>query len=334
MISKKFTIPVLLLSLLIAASCTPSSPPATVPAATETSTIEPGDTPLPAITPTFTLNQTQANCTDSASFVDDVTVPDGTKFDAGVSFLKTWRIRNTGTCTWNENYGMVFVEGTQMTSPAVLPLAATAPGETLDVSVNLVAPSEDGVYTGFYELQNPAGELILIDETRFIWVKISVGTGVAQGATPVAGTGTGTSGTCTYTENSVLLNEMFALINSARVVNGLPELTLNAKLSAAAMRHSIDMACSSRLSHTGSDGSYITDRIAAQGYTYSYWNEAIYAQPPEYGGNAQAAVDWWLNDPPHRVILLAPDATEIGVGYAYVAGSALGGYFTIDVAAP
>lgn len=334
MASKKFSIPVLILLLLIAASCTPSSPTATVPAATETSSTKPGGTPLPAITPTFTLDQTQANCSNSASFVADVTVPDHTNFPANETFLKTWRIRNTGTCTWNENYGMAFVEGDQMNSPAVLPLAATAPGETLDVSVNLTAPSADGVYKGLYELHNPAGELFLIDGTRYIWVWISVGTGVAQGATPVAGTGTGTSGTCTYTENSVLMNEMFALINSARVVNGLPELTLNAKLSAAAMSHSIDMACNSRLSHTGSDGSYITDRIAAQGYTYSYWNEAIYAQPPEYGGNAQAAVDWWLNDPPHRVILLSPDATEIGVGYAYVAGSALGGYFTIDVAAP
>lgn len=253
---------------------------------------------------------------------------------AGQVFVKTWRIRNTGTCTWNENYGMIFVEGAQMNSPAVLPLAATAPGETLDVSVNLAAPATDGTYTGFYELQNPSGELFLIDGTRFIWVKVSVGSGVAQGSTPVGGTGTGTLGTCTYTENSTLLGEMFALINSARVTNGLPGLTLNAKLSAAAKAHSIDMACHSSLSHTGSDGSYITDRIAAQGYAYSYWNEAIYAQPPEYGGNAQAAVTWWLNDPSHRVIILAPDATEIGVGYAYVQGSALGGYFTIDVAAP
>jgi uncharacterized protein YkwD len=90
----------------------------------------------------------------------------------------------------------------------------------------------------------------------------------------------------------------------------------------------------SLLSHTGSDGSSITDRIKAQGYKYSYWNEAIYAQPPEYGGDAQAAVDWWLNDPTHRVILLSSQATQIGGGYAYVHGSTLGGYYPIDVGAP
>ena len=49
---------------------------------------------------------------------------------------------------------------------------------------------------------------------------------------------------------------------------------------------------------------------------------------------AQAAVDWWLNDPEHRAILLNAKATEIGFGYAYVAGSDLGGYFTADVGAP
>jgi uncharacterized protein YkwD len=60
----------------------------------------------------------------------------------------------------------------------------------------------------------------------------------------------------------------------------------------------------------------------------------IDAQPPQYGGDAAAAVNWWLNDPPHRVILLTDKGTEFGAGYADVTTSTLGGYFTLDVGAP
>lgn len=236
---------------------------------------------------------------------------------------------------------MVFVNGDQMNSIASIPFKVTSPGDSLDLSVNLVAPSVDGTYTGNYELRNAAGDPFLIDSTRTIWVKITIGTGTTQRpdapAASNAGTGTptnGTAGTCSYFEDSALENDLVSQIDAARAAYGLPALARNAKLSAAALSHSVDMACHSSISHTGSDGSTITGRMAAYGYHYSYWNEAIYAQPPEYGGNAQAAIDWWLNDPPHRVILLSPDAKDIGSGYVYVAGSKLGGYFTIDVASP
>jgi uncharacterized protein YkwD len=375
MFSKKL-LSTLLLVFLFAAACSQTVPGTGTPAGTQSSSTNtgiPADTQSPstvpiartetenpapqAIPPTETHSppteaagptalpgtlapQSQSDCTDSASFVTDVTVPDNTKINQGKGFLKSWRIRNTGTCSWNDNYSMVFVHGDQMNSVAAIPLKATAPGATLDVSADLVAPSADGAYTGNYELQNAAGKPFLIDNTRLIWVKIIVGTGFARQQTPVAGNTSetqtpvaGTSGNCTFFEDSQIERTLISLINSARADNGLQALKFNKKLSGAAIGHSIDMACHSNLSHSGSNGSFITDRFNANGYSYTYWNEAIYAQPPEYGGSAQSAVDWWLNDPPHRVILLSPDAKDIGSGYAYVSGSKLGGYFTIDVGA-
>ncbi len=215
--------------------------------------------------------------------------------------------------------------------------------------MNPVAPSADGIYTGNYELHNAAGQLFQIDNTRYVWVNITVGSGIAQQQSPPVSTnvaqqpstsasgtqtpGAQTSGDCPFFENSLLENELISLVNSVRINYGLQSLVYNRKLSGAAIGHSIDMACHSNISHTGSNGSSITDRFAANGYSYTYWNEAIYAQPPEYGGTAQSAIDWWLNDPPHRVILWASDAKDLGAGYAYVFGSKLGGYFTIDVGA-
>ena len=375
----KRLLPAILFVLLFASACAPaasqteapagSTPPATSTTAAGTSALAPVDqpqsTPTPPPQPTkpppaqaAPAAQAPSNCTDSASFVADVTIPDNSAVNAGSAFVKSWRIRNTGTCSWNEAYSMVFVNGDQMNSIAAITFKVTAPGDTLDLSADLVAPSADGSYTGNYELHNAAGQLFQIDGTRFIWVKISVSSGVAQkpasGETSAAQqpgaaaassnsstgkpsngtTNNGTAGTCGYYEDSGVENDLLSQVNATRAAYDLPPLNRNAKLSAAALDHSVDMACHSSINHSGSDGSSITGRMAAHGYSYSYWNEAIYAQPPEYGGNAQAAVEWWLNDPPHRVIILSADAKDIGTGYAYVAGSKLGGYFTIDVGSP
>lgn len=375
----KRILPVLIFLLFFAAACSqaavqtgtttgiPSTPISAVTTATTPAVPVDNPQPTPTAPPQATVTtqpqstpaaQPQSNCTDSASFVTDVTIPDNSNVNAGAAFVKIWRIRNTGSCSWSEAYSMVFVNGDPMNSIASIPFKATAPGDTLDLSADLVAPSANGAYTGNYELHNAAGQLFQIDGTRYIWVKISVASGLAQqpvstGASvdqqPVAATASsnsstgksgngnnsnGTAGTCGYYEDSGVENDLVSQVNAARAAYDLPPLKSNAKLAAAALDHSVDMACHSSISHSGSDGSTITGRMAAHGYSYSYWNEAIYAQPPEYGGNAQAAVNWWLNDPTHRVIILSSDAKDIGAGYAYVAGSKLGGYFTIDVGSP
>lgn len=329
----------IVLAAVVLASCKPAAPsrPTPLPPTVVVSTKAP--TRVPTIVPTAlpaTVSPAGAssNCSDSASFVADVTVPDNTNFKQNTPFVKTWRIRNTGTCNWNASYLLFYANGNQMNSPASVPFPPTAPGGTMDLSANLTSPAGDGNFTAKYELHDANGKLFSIDGGRYVWVTITVGTAITLPTASSTGTGTGTSGTCKYVENATIVSQMLGPINAARTANGLPALTVNAKLGASAMIHSIDMACHSTLSHKGTDGSTDKSRISAQGYVFSYADEAIYAQPPEYGGTAQAAVDWWLNDAEHRAILLNTKATEIGFGYAYVAGSALGGYFTADVGAP
>jgi len=95
--------------------------------------------------------------TDKAEFVADVTVPDGTVFAPGASFVKTWRLKNTGTSTWTPAYSLVFFSGNQMSGAASSPLPSNIPpGGTADISVDLTAPSAVGNYFGFWMLRNPA----------------------------------------------------------------------------------------------------------------------------------------------------------------------------------
>ncbi len=100
----------------------------------------------------------QAACTDKLAFLEDITVPDDTAFPANHSFVKTWKIRNDGTCIWDSSYAIVFETGDQMAGPSPSPLPkVVAPGETIDISVTLTTPAEGGTYRGDWKLQNAKG---------------------------------------------------------------------------------------------------------------------------------------------------------------------------------
>ena len=95
---------------------------------------------------------------ECASFVADVTIPDGSYVAPGSTFTKTWRIRNNGTTTWNTNYKLVFSSGTQMASQTYVNLPYNVqPGQTVDISVQMTAPKETGSYKSSWMLMNDNG---------------------------------------------------------------------------------------------------------------------------------------------------------------------------------
>jgi hypothetical protein len=87
---------------------------------------------------------------DRAALVTDVTIPDGTILAGGSPFTKTWRLQNVGTCTWTTAYKLVLVGGDYMNSASTAYNLASsvAPGGTIDLSVNLVAPITPGNFIG------------------------------------------------------------------------------------------------------------------------------------------------------------------------------------------
>ncbi len=114
---------------------------------------------------------------DRALFIADVTVPDGAKFSPNQTFTKTWRLRNNGSCTWNTSYALIFDSGDRMGGPASVPMPSTvAPGQTVDLSVNLKAPASAGKYKGFWKLRNAAGATFGIGAAGNVsfWVEIEV----------------------------------------------------------------------------------------------------------------------------------------------------------------
>ncbi len=147
--------------------------PPTVPVI-PTSTTAPPTVTLAAASATSALPAATAtqNC-DDADFVTDVTIPDGTTLSPNEAFTKTWRLKNVGTCSWTPSYTVVFSNGDSMSGPATQALTGNVnSGQTVDISVNLTAPSTAGNYKGYWKLRNAAGVLFA---TFYVDIKVSGG---------------------------------------------------------------------------------------------------------------------------------------------------------------
>ena len=165
--------PIVLPSPTSGGATTPTSPVVILP--TDTS-LPPTNTPLPtstSIPPTATA--TSIPC-DRGSFVKDITIPDDTEIAAGDTFIKTWRLKNTGSCTWTSGYTIYFYSGDHMSGPdsAQLTNGSVPPGSTVDISVTLIAPSTPGTYKSNWRLRNTGGTSFGIGEAanQSFWVQI------------------------------------------------------------------------------------------------------------------------------------------------------------------
>ncbi len=110
-------------------------------------------------------------------FVADVTVPDGTVYAPGTAFNKIWRLKNTGTCSWDGRFDIAFESGELMGAPKFGDLTAVIiPGQMVDFSVPMVAPSVEWKYIGKWMLVNADGVRFGVgDEGKNpFWVAITV----------------------------------------------------------------------------------------------------------------------------------------------------------------
>lgn len=143
-----------------------------------TATLRPNITPFPTFTSFPTSYSvylpTSVPCY-AMIWIKDVTVPDNTSMSLGQSFTKTWRLKNTGTCTWTTSYRLKFVSGNQMGASTYTNLPQNvAPGGLVDVSVPMVAPSTPGTYQGNYKMVAADGTAFYAGIGVPIWVKIVV----------------------------------------------------------------------------------------------------------------------------------------------------------------
>ena len=143
-------------------------------------------TVAPTLTPPISTSLGTGTCVNSAAFVSDVSIPDGTNLMTDTNFVKTWRVKNTGTCTWDGSYKLVFTDGTLFSGydRIFLPFVV-APGQTTDLSLDMTSPIYPGAYESDWKFQSPNGIKFGVGKKDSpLWVKIVVG---QQGGTSISG---------------------------------------------------------------------------------------------------------------------------------------------------
>ncbi len=184
----------------------------------------PAATALPPV-----LTATPPKCWDGMKFVADVTYPDNNMktppfVKPGEAFVKTWRVQNTGTCAWTPKYRLIYaygnVAGAQMNGQPLNISGNVSPGQTIDLSVALIAPQEAYTYQGFWQIEN-------IDGRRFgqtIWVGITTQTEVDAKTTPSSTiqppSGNYCQVTLTAPKDSVTIKSSFDAVWTVKNISG------------------------------------------------------------------------------------------------------------------
>ena len=172
-------------SLTEVASLPTSTPDLPTPSLDTTVTPGAAET-LPAATNTLSPNP---GCVLSANLIQE-DPPDGKIFKPGESFLKTWWLQNTGTCTWDKTYKLVYWDGELMGGAVVYDLPVVVPpGETKEVAILLQAPATDGQFRGYWRLRSPWGYDFGVgpgSQSFYVDILVSSDPGVGYGVTAVS----------------------------------------------------------------------------------------------------------------------------------------------------
>lgn len=195
----------------LAPSPTQVTPSPTLPSPTVEQTATPTKPPVSATVPVV-------SCDQAAPGVPiDVTIPDDTVIPPGAAFTKTWRLTNTGTCAWTQSYAIVLFSGDALGAPSSVPLPSKVdPGKSIDISVDMVAPTLPGTYQGNWKLRNASGVLFGIGPggASPFWVRIVV---KSTTGTPTVTFTPSTPGVTVSPTPEVLVSGTTSLIPSDRI---------------------------------------------------------------------------------------------------------------------
>jgi hypothetical protein len=97
----------------------------------------------------------ESGCSNDVTIESDAGVEDGAVVAAGAELNKSWVLRNTGDCTWNNGYSWVFTGGHPLRVLDITAFDDVEPGDDFEVVVTFVAPEEPGTYSAQWQLQVP-----------------------------------------------------------------------------------------------------------------------------------------------------------------------------------
>jgi hypothetical protein len=118
------------------------------------------------------------------TFIKDVTIPDNTKLKPGKEFTKTWRVKNGGSCVWEEGFKLSFISGNKMGGSAYTLKKEIKSGAELDISIDMTAPKTEGFYTGNWRMTDDAG--VIFGDNVYVLIEVVIPAATKTPAPPTA----------------------------------------------------------------------------------------------------------------------------------------------------
>ncbi|MBN1438538.1 MAG: CAP domain-containing protein [Anaerolineales bacterium] len=289
--------------------------------------LPPADSPAAALTIVFTLTGT-----DTPTPTLTLTIlPSATLTAEPVAYLSPTITKSKPPAAHPSPTSKPQVKITLTGTPTPLPTptATPQPTQTPTLTENPRSPTPSVTLTGS-ETAAPTGTETAtptVTPTATATPSITPTPTVTQTPPPSPTRTAGPTAAGCATFNFEWEEQVAVMINEERAEYGQYALRLDDRLTNSARAHSVDMVVNRFMSHTGSDGSTPQERERRAGYYGRYWGEII------GGGTPTIAVNWWMNEPGHRDMVLGTNwpYVDYGVGYAYCPGQ---GWFTVDFGAP
>ena len=155
------------------------------PTALQASTFTPSlASTLTPVTPTAPSGAapTTTPCYD-LTYVTDVTIPDNTVMTPHKAFTKTWKVKNTGYCAWESGFTLVFTGWDAMGGTTQTLTEKVYPGEEIELSLSLTAPSTPGKARSNWRMTTDSGAYFG-DELYLVINVVSPATSAPATATP------------------------------------------------------------------------------------------------------------------------------------------------------
>jgi hypothetical protein len=140
-------------------------------------------------------------------------LPDDSSVNAGEQLIKTWSIRNIGTCTWTTDYKLVHDNGNIVSEESITPFTQPIePNQTAEISIPVSIPLTAGRSETFWYLVSGSDEIVGTNSqgNPYLWLKVDV-----QPASLLTPTLVGTPQALSSLETPTLAEGTFDLYNNA-----------------------------------------------------------------------------------------------------------------------
>lgn len=158
--NRVFLILILVVATSLAAACTTLRPSRPVSQNTQEPVYVPpvrSDTATPLPTAEPSMPTQMADCTNVLTYLNDLTVPDGTHFNPGTKIEKKWQVKNSGTCNWMDGYTIQLVGGDALGASESQALIPARNGTEAVIQIDFTAPQAAGEYDSSWQAFDPQG---------------------------------------------------------------------------------------------------------------------------------------------------------------------------------